>query len=141
MVPRHRGTSAQSPGQLGAYKMCRVYIKHLMTVLVYTRYNTYMSVGLAINPNPNPSPNSKFVKKCVRNSAKFRVRLSRLMAHIKIEKPCCYNIYFICIHIHRYSSIVCVCAHYIMHALGSWLIFCRLIHKLPFDEYQLSGYK
>lgn len=36
---------------------------------------------------------------------------------------------------------VCVCAHYIMYALGSWLIFCRLIHKLPFDEYQLSGYK
>lgn len=99
MVPRHRGTSTQSPGQLGAYKMCRVYIKHLMTVLVYTRYNTYMYVCLAINPNP--SPNSKFVKKCVRNSAKFRVRLSRLMAHIKIEKPCCYNIFYM----HTYTNI------------------------------------
>lgn len=106
MVPRCRGAAPrQSPGQLGAYKMCRVYIKHLLTVLVYTRYNTYgyMSVCLAINPNPNP--NSKFVKKCVRNSAKFRVRLSRLKAHIKIEKPCWHNIFYM----HIYSSIVCAC--------------------------------
>lgn len=97
MVPRCRGAAPrQSPGQLGAYKMCRVYIKHLLTVLVYTRYT---------RDKPEPEHELEIRKKCVRNSAKFRVRLSRLKAHIKIEKPCWHNIFYM----HIYSSIVCAC--------------------------------